>query len=272
MDKLTSPGVILKLLRQHGFQADKNFGQNFLIDANVLASVVNAADIAQQDTVLEIGPGLGVLTRELAQQAAQVIAIELDKRMIAVLNETLANQSNIILIQGDALSYDFSQLPIGTLLVANLPYNVATPLIMKALESTRFLRLVVMVQREVADRLCAAAGESAFGALSLLVAHFGSARKVRDVKPSAFLPPPSVISSVVRIDVSPEAQPNLELFTLIHQGFRHRRKTLRKNLQMAGYAADTLERCFDTLNLSPMIRAEALNLETFKALWQLLSD
>lgn len=272
MDKLTSPGVILKLLRQHGLRADKSFGQNFLIDANVLNSVVTAADITRDDTVLEIGPGLGVLTRELAERAGQVVAIELDKRMIAVLDETLADQPNITLIQGDALSYDFAQLPAAALLVANLPYNVATPLIIKALESMRFVRLVVMVQREVADRLCAVAGESAFGALSLLVAHFGSAGKVRDVKPSAFLPPPSIMSSIVRIDVSPQAQPNPELFTFIHQGFRHRRKTLRKNLQMAGYSAETLERCFDTLNLSPMVRAEALNLVTFKALWEALSN
>lgn len=264
--------MIAGLLRQHGLWADKSFGQNFLIDHSVLQSILAAADITRADTVLEIGPGLGVLTRELAQRAAQVVAIELDQRLIGVLRETLADWPNITLVQGDALRYDVTALPQGALLVANLPYNVATPLLVSALESTRFKRLVVMVQREVADRLSATAGERAYGALSLVVAHFGKARKVRDVKPTAFLPPPSVMSSVVRIDVDAEARPHSELFTLIHEGFRHRRKTLRKNLLMAGYEADKVAAGFDRLGLSPMVRAEALDLTTFEALWRLLND
>jgi 16S rRNA (adenine1518-N6/adenine1519-N6)-dimethyltransferase len=264
--------VIAGLLRQHGLWADKSFGQNFLIDNSVLESILAAADITQADTVLEIGPGLGVLTRELAQRAAQVVAIELDQRLVGVLHETLADWPNITLLQGDALRYDFAALPQDALLVANLPYNVATPLLVSALESARFKRLVVMVQREVADRLSATAGKQAYGALSLVVAHFGKARKVRDVKPTAFLPPPSVMSSVVRIDVDAEARPHPELFALIHEGFRHRRKTLRKNLLMAGYDAAMVAASFDRLGLSPMVRAEALDLTTFKALWRLLND
>lgn len=237
-----------------------------MVDAHALADIVGAADLTRADTVLEIGPGLGTLTRELAARAGQVVSVELDSRLLPVLTETLAGLENVELIYGDGLEFDPTQLPENSLLVANLPYNVGTPILMRALSAGRFKRLVFLVQKEVADRLKAAPSTPAYGALSLIVAHFGSVRTVRDVKPSSFAPPPEVTSSVVRIDVTPGAEADPALFRLIHQAFAHRRKTLKKNLLMAGYPAALVTGALEAATLDPRVRAEALNLQTFNIL------
>lgn len=233
---------------------------------------MGAAKLTPQDTVLEIGPGLGVLTRELAGQAGRVVAVELDRRLLPALHETLAGLGNVELIHGDGLEVNLSGLPQGSLLVANLPYNVATPILMRALESGRFKRLVFLVQKEVGQRLAALPSTPAYGALSLLVAHFGAAKSVRDVKPSAFSPPPEVTSSVVRIDVRPGARPEPELFRLIHDSFAHRRKTLKKNLLMAGYPAAQVLSALAAAQLDSRVRAEALDITTFYALHRSLKE
>ena len=253
-------------------RADKGFGQNFLVDAHALSDIVGAAELTKADTVLEVGPGLGTLTRELAARAGRAVSVELDMKLLPVLSETLAGLENIELIHGDGLTFDLTQLPANSLLVANLPYNVGTPILVRALESGRFKRLVFLVQKEVADRLRAAPGTSAYGALSLVVAHFGSVKTVRDVKPSSFAPPPEVTSSVVRIDVKPGATPNSGLFRLIHQGFAHRRKTLKKNLLMAGYPVDRVSEALTAAGLDPRVRAEVLDLKTFNTLHEILTD
>lgn len=255
---------------RYGLRADKGFGQNFLVEGAALGAIVGAAALTQRDTVLEIGPGLGVLTRELAERAGQVVSVELDGRLLPVLTETLAGLENIRLVYGDGLEFDLATLPEESLLVANLPYNVATPIIVRALESGRFKRLVFLVQREVAQRLAAQPSTPAYGALSLIVAHFGRARSVRDVKPSAFFPPPEVTSSVVRIDVDPAACPNPELLRLVHEGFAHRRKTLKKNLLMAGYPAANVSMALEAAGLDPRIRAEALGIKAFYTLHETL--
>lgn len=216
--------------------------------------------------MLEIGPGLGVLTYELAKRAGRVVSVELDARLLPALAETLGEFDNLDLVHGDGLEYDFSRLPQGSLLVANLPYNVGTPIVVRALESGRFRRLVFLVQKEVAQRFGASPSTPAYGALSLIVAHFGQARSVRDVKPSAFMPPPEVTSSVVRIEVDAEARPDPELTRLIHDGFAHRRKTLKKNLLMAGYPAQRVADALENAGLDPRIRAEALGIEAFYTL------
>ena len=267
---LTSPSRARALLREHGLTPDKGFGQNFLVDAAVLRAIVGAAAIDGADTVLEVGPGLGALTIELAQRAERVVSVELDRRLLPVLADTLAGTSNVELVQGDAAAFDFAILPAGSLLVANLPYNVATAVVTRALASGRFARLVFLVQREVAERMTARPSTPAFGALTLVVAHFGSARIVRNVPPGVFLPPPKVTSSVVRIDVHPDARPDPALFALIHQGFAHRRKTLVKNLIMAGYPRERAERALAQLGLDPRVRAEALELARFEALLRAL--
>jgi 16S rRNA (adenine1518-N6/adenine1519-N6)-dimethyltransferase len=235
-----------------------------LVDGAALQAIVAAAAVAADDTVLEVGPGLGVLTRELAARAGRVVSVELDGRLLPVLGETLADLDNVTLIHGDGLTFDLSALPEESLLVANLPYNVGTPILVRALESGRFKRLVFLVQREVAQRLAAAPGTPAYGALSLIVAHgFGAAETVREVKPSAFAPPPEVTSSVVRLDVRSGAESEPALFKLVHQAFAHRRKTLKKNLLMAGYGAPEVEAALIDLGLDPRVRAETLGIAAF---------
>jgi 16S rRNA (adenine1518-N6/adenine1519-N6)-dimethyltransferase len=257
---------VRELLERYGLRADKGFGQNFLIDERVLQSIVEAAEIGPQSTVFEVGPGLGVLTRELAARAERVVSVELDRRLLPVLAETLAGLENVTLVHGDALTFDLRTLPEGSLMVANLPYNVGTPVLLHALESGRFARLVVLLQREVAERLSATPGTPAYGALSVIAAHFGRARSVRLVKPSAFSPPPEVTSSVVRLDLTPGRVADRALFKLVHQAFAHRRKTLKKNLLMAGYPAGRLERALEAQGLDARVRAERLGVEQFRAL------
>ncbi|MEJ2357737.1 MAG: 16S rRNA (adenine(1518)-N(6)/adenine(1519)-N(6))-dimethyltransferase RsmA [Deinococcales bacterium] len=227
---LTSPSRIAALLERHGLTPDKG------------------------------------LTVELAARARRVVSVELDRRLAPALAETLRSLANVELIQGDAVRFDFSTLPEGSVLVANLPYNVATAVLTRALESGRFTRMAFLVQREVADRLTAEAGSPAFGALTLLVRHFGRARRVRHVPPGAFLPPPKVTSSIVRIDLRPDALPDPALFAFIRTGFAHRRKTLAKNLAMAGYAREAVHGALDRLGLDRRVRAEALDLDAFRAL------
>lgn len=254
------------LLTRHGLAADKSFGQNFLVDPGVLSAVVRAAGLEPRHTVLEVGPGLGTLTRELAREAGRVIAVELDKRLLPVLEETLSGLDNVEVVNADALRFDLDALPPGSVLAANLPYNVATPVIARALESGRFERIACLVQLEVGERLVAGPGDEAFGAMSLLVAHFASARLVKVVPPGAFVPPPKVRSAVVAMEVDREAEPAPELFALIAASFAHRRKTLKRNLLMAGYGAKRVDEALAGLDLDPKIRAERLSLKTFEDL------
>src|SRR5690606_2142614 len=174
---LTDRGTVRSLLERHGLSAAKSFGQNFLVDKSALSAIVAAAEIESDSVVFEIGPGLGTLTVELARRAARVVSVEVDAGMHRVLAETLAGVDNVTLVRGDALTFDLGALPAGSLLVANLPYNVATPLIVTALESRRFARLVFLVQREVGERLVAGAGDDAYGALSLIVQLLTTARR-----------------------------------------------------------------------------------------------
>ena len=268
---LYTPSAVRDLLTRYALRADKSFGQNFLVDNNALRAIVEAAYITPDDTVLEVGPGLGVLTVALARNARAVVSVELDERLLPALEETLAGTGNVTLIHGDGLTFDLQTLPEKSLLVANLPYNVATPILVRALESGRFKRLVFLVQKEVAQRLIAKPGESAYGALSLIVAHFAEAKIIRDVKPSAFYPPPEVTSSVVRLEVT-NTQNDPTTFTLIHHAFRHRRKTLKKNLLMAGFEKGRIEAAIAELGVEPRTRAETLSISQFTSLKQALTD
>ena len=269
---LTSRSRVNDLLTRHGLRADKGFGQNFLVDPAALNAVVSAAELQPGDHVLEIGPGLGVLTHALALTGATVTSVELDARLLPVLEETLADLAerpeagSVEVVHADGMTFDLERMPPGSKLVANLPYNVATAIIGRVLESGRFQRLVFLVQREVGDRLAAAPSSPAYGSLSLLVAHFGRARTVKLVPPGAFFPPPKVTSAVVRIDVEEGAQPDTELFRLIHQSFAHRRKTLRKNLEYAGLERPRVEAALEALGLDPRVRAEQLDLDQFAQL------
>ncbi len=274
METLNNPLLKLSnvngLLKKYGLKADKSFGQNFLIDAAVLQAIVNAVALDDESNVLEIGPGLGVLTYELVQRAKQVTSLELDARLFPLLEESLAKPENLDIIHTDALKYDFSTVPANSYFAANLPYNVATPIIGKALESGRFKRLVFLVQREVAERLAAPPNSKTFGALSLVTQYFAKVKVVRHVKGTAFMPPPAVESSVVRLDRLEGIEPNPELFEFIFTGFKHRRKTLKKNLLMAGFDKDKVIGALGQVGVEELARAESLPLETFKQLFSLL--
>jgi len=263
---LTTPRVINGILARHGLRADKGFGQHFLIDPTVVAAVVAAAGVGVDDEVWEVGPGLGVLTRALAATARRVVTIELDARLLPVLDETLADANNVAIRHGDAVRVDWSEAPPGSRFAANLPYNVGTAVLVRALTSSRFTRLGVLLQREVAERVVATAGTPAYGSLSLLIAHHGRARITRRVAPGAFMPPPAVTSAVVAIDVDPDARPDPTTFALIRAGFRHRRKTLLSNFRLAGLEVEVVRTALADLGLPPAVRAEALDLATFRAL------
>ncbi len=265
---LTSPRTIREILHRHGLAADKSFGQHFLTDDRVLASVIEAAGVGPSDEVWEVGPGLGVLTRALARVARRVVSIELDRRLLDVLTETLAHVESVEVVHADATTFDFTRATPGSVFAANLPYNVGTGILVRVLESARFRRIGVLLQREVAERLCAPPGSKTYGALSLLVAHLGHARIVRRVPPGCFVPPPTVTSAVVRIDVRPDALPDPATFAVVRAGFRHRRKTLARNLRMAGVPEEAVVAALTALSLDPRIRAEALDLATFRSLAQ----
>ena len=265
---LTSPSVVRSLLARHGLTADKGFGQNFLVDAHALADIVDAAELSRSDTAFEVGPGLGVLTRELAARAGAVVSVELDRRLAPALEETVGALPNVAIVWEDALGFDLGRLQDGSVLVANLPYNIATPLVVRCLESRRFRRLVFLVQREVGERLIADPGTPAYGALSVVVAHWAEAEVVRHVKPGAFLPPPEVTSSVVRLRPRAAAAPDPELLDFVHLCFRHRRKTLLKNLDLAGIPRRPAQRALENLGHDPRVRAEMLGLDAFRELWR----
>ncbi len=269
---LYSIARIQEILDKYNLKADKRFGQNFLIDVNILNRIVNTAEITKDDFVLEIGPGLGVLTYELAKKAASLVTIELDKRLIEVLEENLAEFDNFKIINQDALNYNLGHLPNNSLLVANLPYNVATPIIINALESNKFKRLVFLVQKELAQRFSAVPATKNYGALSLIVQYYGRAQRIADVSPNSFFPAPKVTSSIVRIDIKDDIKPNPELFKLIHLAFKHRRKTLKKNLIMANYQAVQVLATIEKLGLKATARAEELSLADFIKLQLELSN
>lgn len=257
---------VVALLARHGLAPDKAYGQNFLIDRRALAAVAEAADPPHGARVLEVGPGLGALTRALAERGAKVLALELDARLLPALHETTDALPNVETRTGDAMRFDHAEMPTGSYLVSNLPYQIATALLARALESGRYQRIAVLVQREVAERIVARPGDPGFGAYSLLCQHFASARIVRDVSPNCFLPAPKVTSSIVRIDPHPGVGPDAATFSLVREGFRHRRKTLRKNLVTAGHDPAAVSAALDELGLDGRVRGEALDLEAWRRL------
>lgn len=266
------PLNIPNLLKQHGLRANKKLGQNFLQDPFALDSIASAAEINPTDTVLEIGPGLGSLTRHLAQSAQQVIAVELDQDLIPALKAVTATYDNITIIHGDVLKLSPKDLMQGTdyLVVANIPYYITSAIIRHLLENeAKPRRIVLTIQKEVAKRICAKPGDMSLLALSVQV--YGNPRIVSHIPASAFSPAPKVDSAILCIDIyqSPLIKPELlnTFFKLIKAGFSQKRKTLRNSLSAGlhispSYAEEFLKKA----SIDPMRRAETLSIEEWAML------
>lgn len=275
---LTDYRDITALLQRHGFRFSKSMGQNFLTAAWVPQQIAAESGITAADGALEIGPGVGCLTAELAKTAGRVTAIELDERLRDVLGETLADFDNVSVVFADALKADLPAICAETLgerpwkVCANLPYNVTTPLITAFLEAGCFESVTVMIQKEVAQRLCAAPGTGEYGAFSVLVQWYAEPKLLFDVPPHCFVPQPKVTSAVVRMDrrVAPPASVDDEklFFRTVRAAFVQRRKTLSNALRSAFSELDraAIESAMEETGLPPAVRGETLSIAQFAAL------
>lgn len=257
--------------------AIRRLGQNFLIDPNIVRKIVALAELSPTDTVLEIGPGRGILTESLCRAASHVTAIEVDPRLYTFLCERAAHLPHVTLVLGDALTSPIDHLPIGTIVVANLPYYVSTPLLFRLLsEGMRFTRMVLMLQNEVADRLIAKPGSSDYGVLSVMAQYSAHISKAFKVSPQCFRPRPEVDSAVVILRVHEPRERGPEekrRFTaLVRSAFAHRRKTLVNSLKNEGYDSRHVETALAKLQLSPSLRAETLSVQQFLELARCMED
>lgn len=264
-------------IKANDFHIKKSLGQNFLVDEGILNNIIQAAELSSEDIVMEIGPGLGSLTKLLANKAKKVIGIELDQSIIPLLTKTMAEYSNFVLVREDALKTDFDKVMAentgsdkGYKVVANLPYYITTPLLMKMLESRyNIITAVVMVQKEVADRMLADPGGKTFGALSVAVQYYSKPEFVVKVPATAFIPPPKVDSAVVKLDIrtrpAVEVKDEALFFRVIKTAFSQRRKTILNNLSNGNFAVtkDEIEEVLQGLSIDPCRRAETLSLEEF---------
>lgn len=280
MASLGIPRNTIEILQKYNFNFQKKFGQNFLIDTSVLDRIIAAAEITGEDLCLEIGPGIGTMTQYLAERAREVVAVEIDKNLIPILEETLADYDNVTVINDDILKVDINEIveqknggsPVKV--VANLPYYITTPIIMGLFEQHIPLKsITVMVQKEVAERMQAGPGTKDYGALSLAVQYYAKPKVVANVPPNCFMPRPNVGSAVIRLTrhaVPPvHVEDESRMFSLIRASFSQRRKTLVNGLGNApelGISKERVSAVLEEMNLPPMIRGEALTLEQFAEL------
>lgn len=283
-ERIASPAKTIEILQKTGFRFAKKYGQNFLIDLHVLDKILNAAEIGPDSVCVEIGPGIGGLTQVLAENAAHVIAVEIDGRLIPILQENLADYPNIRLIQADFLKLDLKKtleednvnVPIHV--IANLPYYITTPIIMELFESgIPLANMTVMVQEEVAQRMQAGPGTKDYGALSLAVQYYAEAEIVAYVPQNCFMPRPGVRSAVIRLRAYPEkpvqAKDERFMFAVIKAAFGQRRKQLINSLSGAeglNIPKEKAQEALQKMGLSPQIRGEALTLKQFAELADLL--
>jgi 16S rRNA (adenine1518-N6/adenine1519-N6)-dimethyltransferase len=266
----------IEILQKYDFKFQKRFGQNFLIDGHVLDKIVAAAQLGEDDFVLEIGPGIGTLTQYLAYHAREVVSVEIDKSLLPILEETLAGYDNVTVINEDILKLDIQKLvneknqgrPIKV--VANLPYYITTPIIMGLFEKGVPLQsITVMVQKEVADRMSAGPGSKNYGALSLAVQYYAEPYLAANVPQNCFMPRPDVASAVISLrlrEERPKVKDSRLLFQLIKAAFAQRRKTFINCLRNSGEfskSREEWEEIFEELGLDPAVRGESLKLENF---------
>ncbi|MBR5248883.1 MAG: 16S rRNA (adenine(1518)-N(6)/adenine(1519)-N(6))-dimethyltransferase RsmA [Lachnospiraceae bacterium] len=286
MATLGIPQNTIAVLQKYNFNFQKKFGQNFLIDTTVLDRIIEASQITKDDCVLEIGPGIGTMTQYLAERAREVIAVEIDKALIPILQDTLAEYDNVTVINDDILKVDINKIvqerndgrPIKV--VANLPYYITTPIIMGLFESHVPLKsITIMVQKEVADRMQVGPGTKDYGALSLAVQFYAKPQIVANVPPNCFIPRPNVGSAVIRLtryEEPPVIVKNEQfMFALIRASFNQRRKTLVNGLGNASglsVTKDQVVAALEEMGLSATIRGEVLTLEQFARLSNLLFD
>ena len=286
MEKLSNPQVTIQTIKKYEFAFQKKFGQNFLIDDHVITKIINAAEITKDDLVLEIGPGIGTMTQYLAESARKVIAVEIDKNLIPILGETLAEYDNVTVINEDILNLDINRLveeenagkPIKV--VANLPYYITTPIIMGLFESHVPLQsITVMVQKEVADRMQVGPGSKDYGALSLAVQYYAKPYIVANVPPNCFIPRPGVGSAVIRLTRYEEPPVTVKdeslMFKLIRASFNQRRKTLQNGIANSPelpYSKAQVEKALEKMELAANVRGESLTLAEFAKLSDIISE
>ena len=284
MEKLSNPQRTIEVIKKYEFCFQKKFGQNFLIDGHVLDKIIAGAGVTKDDMVLEIGPGIGTMTQYLAEAAGKVVAVEIDRNLLPILQETLADYDNVKVIHADVLSLDLEKLvqeenggrPIKV--VANLPYYITTPIIMGLFESHVPLdSITIMVQKEVADRMQVGPGTKDYGALSLAVQYYAKPEIMLTVPASCFMPRPNVDSAVIRLTRYQEppvcAQNEKFMFDIIRASFNQRRKTLVNGLSNAPglrVSKEQVVEALEEMELSATIRGEALTLEQFADLSDIL--
>ena len=286
MEKLSNPQVTIQTIKKYEFAFQKKFGQNFLIDDHVITKIINAAEITKDDLVLEIGPGIGTMTQYLAESARKGIAVEIDKNLIPILGETLAEYDNVTVINEDILKLDINRLveeenagkPIKV--VANLPYYITTPIIMGLFESHVPLQsITVMVQKEVADRMQVGPGSKDYGALSLAVQYYAKPYIAANVPPNCFIPRPGVGSAVIRLTRYEEPPVTVKdeslMFKLIRASFNQRRKTLQNGIANSPelpYSKAQVEKALEKMGLAANVRGEGLTLAEFAKLSDIISE
>lgn len=285
-ERISTPSKTKQIIEENHFTFKKNFGQNFLIDSNILDNISQCADITKEDCVLEIGPGIGSLTQVLAENAREVVAVEIDKTLIPILKQTLTGYENVEILNQDILKTDIDAIiaeknngrPIKV--VANLPYYITTPIIMDLLEKERHIySITVMVQKEVAERMQAGPKEKEYGALSIAVQYYCDANLDMIVQPSCFMPRPKVASAVITLKVLPERKVITKdedlFFHLVKCAFGQRRKTLLNSLYNQGdlnLSKEELTAIITSLGWDERIRGEALPIQDFAILTDAIFD
>lgn len=277
MDKLYSPSTMAKIREKHGFKHSKSLGQNFLSDIHIIEDIIDGSDIEPEDLVIEIGPGMGVLTAAAAERAGKVVAVEIDKKLIPILKETLADYDNIEVINADIMKTDLAEIveahrpPAGgkVRVIGNLPYYITTPIIMKLLEeNVPADSITIMMQKEVADRIKAAPGGKDYGALTVAVGFYCTITHVADAPKEVFVPRPKVDSTVIRLDLREECPVDIIdkkiFFETVKGGFGQRRKTLLNSLTgVRGLPKPDIADALDAAGIDPKRRAETLDLDEF---------